>query len=256
MATANPALNEAVYRRASLAASPAQVMTLQGTVVKTAVLVAILLVAAGYTWSQVLPAGADGGPVTMPAQVIGLLFLGLFGGFVTALVTIFVPRISPFTAPLYAACEGLALGGFSGFFEAEYAGIVVQAVSLTVGILVSLLAIYAGGFIRATEKFRIGVVAATGGICLVYLADLVISFFGMRVPFIHETGWLGIGFSLFVVVIAAANLILDFDFIEKGVQRQAPRYMEWYGAFGLLVTLVWLYLEVLRLLAKLRGSRD
>jgi uncharacterized YccA/Bax inhibitor family protein len=253
MATANPAMNEAVYQRAALAGTPAQVMTMQGTVVKTAILVAILVVAAGYTWSQVLPSGAEGGAVTMPAHVVGLLFLGVIGGLVTALVTVFVPRIAPFTAPLYAALQGLALGGISGLFEAQYAGIVFQAVSITIGILVSLLAIYGAGFIRVTDKFRIGVLAATGGIFLVYLADLIISFFGMRVPFIHETGWFGIGFSLFVVIVAAANLILDFDFIEKGVQQRAPKFMEWYGGFSLLVTLVWLYLEILRLLAKLRN---
>jgi uncharacterized YccA/Bax inhibitor family protein len=256
MPTANPATSEAVYGRAGFADSPAEVMTLKGTIVKTAALVAILLVTAAYAWSKILAANADDETVTMPAKVIGLLILGTLGGFITALVTIFVPRVSPFTAPLYGALEGLALGGISGFFEAAYAGIVVHAVGLTIGILLSLLAIYAAGFIRASEKFKIGVVAATGGICLVYLADLIISFFGMDIPFIHETGWMGIGFSLFVVIIAAANLILDFDFIEKGVKRRAPKYMEWYGGFSLLVTLVWLYLEVLRLLSKLKGSRD
>jgi uncharacterized YccA/Bax inhibitor family protein len=185
-------MSEAVYRRAGLAESPAQVMTLQGTIIKTAVLVAVLLLTGAYSWSQVLPVIGDE-PVSISSHVIGLLMLGLFGGLITGTVTIFVPRISPVTAPVYAALEGLILGGLSGLFEAEYAGIVVQAVSLTVGILVGLLAIYGGGFIRVTDKFKIGVVAATGGICLVYLTDLIISFSGCRChSFTRPVGW-GLG---------------------------------------------------------------
>lgn len=142
-------------------------------------------------------------------------------------------------------------------FEATYPGIVIQAVGLSVGVLAVMLFVYGTGLIRATEKFKIGVVAATGAVCLVYLVDLVASLFGTRLPFIHEAGAVGIGFSLVVVVIAALNLILDFDFIEQGVWRRAPKYMEWYAGFSLLVTLVWMYLEILRLLAKVRGgSRD
>jgi uncharacterized YccA/Bax inhibitor family protein len=247
MATANPAMSEAVYRRAGLAATPAQAMTVQGTVLKTALLVLILLAAAAYTWSQ-----AVAGSTTV---AYGLLIAGALGGFVTALVTIFVPTVSPFTAPLYAALEGLALGAVSAVFEAAYPGIVIQAVGLSIGVLAVMLLVYGTGILRATEKFKIGVVAATGAVCLVYLVDLVASFFGTRLPFIHESGVVGIGFSLVVVVIAALNLILDFDFIEQGARQQAPRYMEWYGGFSLLVTLVWMYLEILRLLAKLRGSR-
>lgn len=249
MATANPAMNEAVYRRAGLAATPTQAMTVQGTVMKTAILVVILLATAAYTWSQAVE-----GATTL---AYGLLIAGAFGGFITALVTIFVPRVSPFTAPLYAALEGLVLGAISAVFETMYPGIVIQALGLTIGVLAVMLFVYGTGIIRATEKFKIGVVAATGAVCLVYLVDLVLALFGIRIPFIHETGAVGIGFSLVVVVIAALNLILDFDFIEQGVKHQAPRYMEWYGGFSLLVTLIWMYLEILRLLAKLRGgSRD
>src|SRR5947209_594305 len=246
MATANPAMSEAVYRRAGLAATPTTVMTVRGAVLKTAVLVVILLVAAGYTWSQ---AAAGAATVTY-----GLLVAGSIGGVLTALVTIFVPRASPFTAPVYAALEGLVLGAISAVFEAQYPGIVIQAVGLSIGVLAVMLFVYGTGIIRATEKFKIGVVAATGAVCLVYLVDVVVSLFGTRLPFIHETGPVGIGFSLVVVVIAALNLILDFDFIEQGVRLRAPKYMEWYGGFSLLVTLVWMYLEILRLLAKLRGS--
>jgi uncharacterized YccA/Bax inhibitor family protein len=249
MATANPAMNEAVYRRAGLADTPTQAMTIQGTVVKTAILVLILLVTAAYTWSQ---AAAGATPVAY-----GLLIAGALGGFITALVTIFIPKVSPFTAPIYAALEGLVLGAISAVFEAVYPGIVIQAVGLSIGVLAVMLFVYGTGIIRATAKLKIGVVAATGAVCLVYLADIVVSFFGTRLPFIHETGPLGIGFSLVVVAIAALNLILDFDFIEQGVRQQAPKYMGWYGGFSLLVTLVWMYLEILRLLAKLRGgSRD
>jgi uncharacterized YccA/Bax inhibitor family protein len=245
MATANPAMSGAVYRRAGLAATPAQAMTVRGTVVKSALLVAILLATAAYTWSQAATGSA--------AATYGLLVAGALGGFLIALVTVFVPKASPFTAPAYAALQGLVLGAISAVTEAAYPGIVIQAVGLSVGVLAVMLFVYGTGIIRATARFKIGVVAATGAVCLVYLADIVLSFFGARLPFIHETGLLGIGFSLAVVVIAALNLILDFDFIEQGARQEAPKFMEWYGGFSLLVTLVWMYLEILRLLAKLRS---
>jgi len=223
-------------------------MTLQGSVVKTAILVAILLVTAAYTWSQ-----AAAGNTTV---AYGLLIGGSIGGFITALVTIFIPKVSPFTAPIYAAFEGLVLGAISAVFETMYPGVVIQAVGLSIGVLVVMLFVYGTGIIRVTEKFKIGVVAATGAVFLVYLVSMVMSLFGVKMPFIHDTGIVSIVFSLVVVVIAALNLVLDFDFIEQGVNQQAPKYMEWYGGFSLLVTLVWMYLEILRLLAKLRGSRD
>ena len=248
MATGNPAMSEAVYRRAGLAETPTQVMTVQGSVLKTAILVVILLGTGAFSWTQAV---AGFTPVAY-----GLMIGGAIGGFITALLTIFVPKISPCTAPVYAALEGLFLGAISAVFEMMYHGIVVQAVGLSIGVLAIMLFLYGTGVIRATEKFKIGVVAATGAVCLVYLVDIVVSLFGVRVPFIHEGGPIGIGFSLVVVVIAALNLILDFDFIEQGARRQAPKYMEWYGGFSLLVTLVWMYLEILRLLAKLRGSRN
>ena len=180
---------------------------------------------------------------------------GAIGGFVVALITIFKKQWAAFTAPLYALLEGLFLGGFSAIFEAKYPGIVIQAVTLTFGTLFCLLLAYRSGLIKATENFKLGVVAATGGIALIYMATIFLGFFGVRMPFIHESGTIGIAFSLFVVVIAALNLVLDFDFIENGAARGAPKYMEWYAAFGLMVTLIWLYIEILRLLAKLRGRR-
>jgi uncharacterized YccA/Bax inhibitor family protein len=248
MATANPAMTEAAYQRAGRADSPASVMTLTGSVVKTSILVLILLVTAAFTWHE----AATG----ETAVTYGLLIAGCIGGFIVALLTIFVPKLSPITAPIYAALEGLVLGAISAVFEAQYPGIVIQAVGLTVGVLAVMLFLYGTGIIRATEKFKIGVIAATGAICLVYLVSMVMSLFGVRIPFIHESGLFGIGFSLVVVVIAALNLILDFDFIQQGVTQQAPKYMEWYGGFSLLVTLVWMYLEILRLLAKLRNNRN
>jgi uncharacterized YccA/Bax inhibitor family protein len=248
MATANPAANVNVYDRTGFAASAANVMTLQGAIFKTSVLLAILVAAASVTWSRM-----EGGT---PATAYPLMLLGAIGGLIIAMVTIFKPTVSPITAPLYAACQGLLVGAISAAYNALYNGLVVQAIGLTLGVLAALLIIYASRIIRATENFKIGVVAATGGIFLLYLVNIILSFFGIHIPFIHQSGMLGIGFSIAVVVIAALNLILDFDFIETGVQRGAPKYMEWYGGFSLLVTLVWMYLEILRLLAKLQSNRN
>jgi uncharacterized YccA/Bax inhibitor family protein len=248
MASANPAMSPAVYDRAGFSDSTSGVMTLPGTAFKSLVLVGIVLVTGTLNWMQ----AANG----EKELVLGLTIAGSLGGFVLALVTIFYPKIAPITAPIYAAAEGLFLGGVSSFFEKQYAGIVFQAVSLSVGILTIMLFLYATRMVQATQKFKIAVVSATGAICLVYAAGWILSWFNVRIPYIHESGMIGIGFSLFVVGVAALNLILDFDFIEQGVQQQAPKYMEWYGGFSLLVTLVWMYLEILRLLAKISNSRD
>jgi uncharacterized YccA/Bax inhibitor family protein len=245
MATANPAMNESVYQRAGFADASTSVMTLDGTIFKTAVLLVLLIGGAALVWSPNVSTSPLAG---------GLMMVGFIGGLVLSFLTIFVPRLSPFTSPVYAACEGLALGGISSLFEQRYPGIAIQAVGLTFGVLAVMLGLYATRIVQATEKFKMGVFAATGAICLVYLVDMVMSFFGAHIHFIHDAGWVGIGFSLVVVGIAALNLILDFDFIEQGVRRQAPKYMEWYGAFSLMVTLVWMYLEILRLLAKTRGD--
>ncbi len=249
MRTSNPALNDRVFEPQAYGATDAAVMTLNGTVVKTAILIGILLTTAAYSWSQTW---AGIGATAVSSTWVYYVLFGSLAGFVVALVTIFAPKVSPVTAPVYAALEGLVLGAISAVFEGTYRGIVIQAVGLTVSVLVILLVAYASRLIQASENFKLGIVSATGAICLVYLTTMVLSWFGVRVPYIHESGWIGIGFSLFVVVIAALNLVLDFDFIEQGTERGAPKYMEWYGGFGLLVTLIWLYLEVLRLLAKLR----
>jgi len=220
-------------------------MTLSGTANKTGLALFILLIVASYVWNR----GAED-----PALQLWII-VGVVAGLILAIATVLKKTWAPFTTPLYAAAQGLALGGISVVFEARYPGIVSQAVFLTFGTLAALLLAYRSGLIKATENFKLGVVAATGGIALLYLLSFILGFFGMNVPLIHSSGTYGILFSAFVVVIAALNLVLDFDFIETGVERGAPKYMEWYGAFGLLVTLVWLYLEILRLLAKLQGRR-
>jgi uncharacterized YccA/Bax inhibitor family protein len=187
------------------------------------------------------------------AKAMPFMIGGLIGGLVLALVTVFKKEWAGFTAPGYAVCEGLVLGALSAIFELQYPGIVMQAVALTFGTLFCLLMAYKTQIIRVTEKFRLGVFVATAAIALVYLVSIVLGFFHIQVPFMVGSGLVSIGFSLFVVGIAALNLVLDFDMIERGAEAGAPKYMEWYGAFGLMVTLVWLYMEILRLLAKLRG---
>ena len=253
----NPALKESTFLdlgSGTVVSRDAGAMTLNGTVNKTGILLLLSVLTAAFAWTQSVVTGPDGTAMVAPGVTIYALG-GAIGGFILAMVTVFKKTWSPVTAPLYALVEGFFLGAISAVFELKYPGIVFQAVVLTFGTLGALLAAYRSGLIRATENFKLGVVAATGGIALVYLVSMGLRLFGKDIPLIHESGLVGIGFSLFVVVIAALNLVLDFDFIESGVEAGAPKYMEWYGAFGLLVTLVWLYIEFLRLLAKLQ-SRD
>jgi uncharacterized YccA/Bax inhibitor family protein len=215
---------------------------------KTLLMLVLVLIPAVWVWNKFFATGN-------PQAIMLWLYGGLIGGFIVALVTIFKKQWAPVTTPLYSVLEGLAIGGISAFFEAQFPGIVIQAVALTFGTLLCLLLVYKSRLIKVTAKFRLGVVAATGGIALIYMITIVLGFFGIRMPYIHESGIIGIGFSLFVVIIAALNLVLDFDFIEKGAAAGAPKFMEWYAAFGLIVTLIWLYLEILRLLAKTRSRR-
>jgi uncharacterized YccA/Bax inhibitor family protein len=246
MRTANPALSAKTFEQFGAFADDTR-MTLMGTVHKSGLLLLILMVPAIWSWGKV---GIAGSQAILPWMIGGLL-----GGLVVGLITVFNQSWAPITAPVYAALEGLVLGGISALVELRFPGIVIQAVTLTFGILFCLLMAYRSGLIQATENFKLGVVAATGGIFMVYMASWILPFFGTSVPFIHESGTIGILFSLGVVVIAALNLVLDFDFIEKGAEQGAPKYMEWYAAFGLLVGLVWLYIEILHLLMKLQ-SRD
>ncbi len=241
MRSANPVLNANTFAGAGLSAD-SDTMTIHGTVWKTGALLLVVVFGALFTWNKT----AAGSSPT------GWMLAGAFGGLIVAIATVFKKEWAPFTAPLYAGLEGLFLGGISALFERVFPGIVFNAVCLTFGTLFSLLFVYQMGWIRVTQNFRLGIFAATGGIALFYMTSILLSFFGIQVPLIHSSGLFGIGFSLFVVVIAALNLVLDFDFIEHGATAGAPKYMEWFGAFGLLVTLVWLYLEILHLLAKLR----
>ena len=245
MRTSNPTLNENTFTGG--VAVGEQRMTIQGTVNKTAALLVVAMFAALFTWQKF-----EANPAGAMSWAIG----GAIVGFIVGLVTVFKKEWSPVTAPIYALCEGLLIGGLSARYNAKFNGIVLQAGMLTFGTLFALLAAYRTGWIRATENFKLGVVAATGGICIMYLVSWVLSMFNVNMSFMHGSGLLSIGISAFVVVIAALNLVLDFDFIEQGAQVGAPKYLEWYGAFGLLVTLVWLYLEILRLLAKLSSRRD
>ena len=244
MRTANPALGDKTF--SLRAAYGEESMTIQGTVNKSAILIGIIIFAGAISWSQFM----SGNGIAMI-----LLWGGFIGGLIAAIVTIFKKEWAPYTAPVYAAFEGLALGGISALAEIAFSGIVLQAVMLTVGTFIVLLAAYRSGLIRATENFKLGVVAATGAVGLVYLISFGMRMFGMEMPYLHSNGLIGIGISLVIVVIAALNLVLDFDFIEQGAEQKAPKFMEWYAAFGLVVTLVWSYLEILRLLMKL-NSRD
>jgi uncharacterized YccA/Bax inhibitor family protein len=245
MRSGNPALGDQIFRGLPYAAEQ-EAMTIQGTVNKTGLLLLCVILTAGWTWHRFFQ-------TSDPSSVVVWVTIGAFGGLILALVTVFKQTWAPVTAPIYSLLEGLFIGGISSIAESQYPGIVIQAVGLTFGTLVALLAVYSSGLIKATENFKLGVAAATGGIFLVYLVSMVLGLFGVRVPYIYESGLFGIGFSLFVVVIAALNLVLDFDFIEQGARSGAPKYMEWYGAFALMVTLIWLYIEILRLLTKLRG---
>ena len=241
----NPSLSDATF--ASEGRVEERAMTLEGTVNKTGLLLGLLVLAAIYPWNLYFQTGN-------PASVMPFVFGGAIGGFVFALITTFKKAWAGITAPIYAVLEGLFLGGLSAVFEAQYPGIVIQATGLTFGTLASLLMLYKLGIIRPTENFKLMVVSATMGIGVLYFISFIMNMFGSTgIGFIHSNGIFGIGFSLFVVAIAALNLVLDFDFIEQGSEKGAPKYMEWYGAFSLMVTLVWLYLEILRLLAKLRS---
>jgi uncharacterized YccA/Bax inhibitor family protein len=251
MKTSNPALSDKTFRGVSGGpygglVDAADRMTLSGTVNKTGVLLICALATAAWTWSLFFKSHDM-------SEVAPLMMVGVFGGLIFALVTSFKKEWAPVTAPIYALLEGLVLGGLSAMMETRYPGIGVQAVSLTFGTLFVLLVAYQSGLIRVTQKFRLGIIAATGGICLFYLMEMLLGFFGIQFTSINGSGVIGIGFSLIVVGVAALNLVLDFDFIERGVQVGAPKYMEWYGAFGIMVTLVWLYIEILRLLSKMRS---
>jgi uncharacterized YccA/Bax inhibitor family protein len=242
--TSNPALNDQVFRGEGAAFGAA--MTVQGTVNKTGILLLCTVATAAWAWNIFLHSHS--------AQAVGpLALVGVIGGLVFAFATIFKKTWAPVTAPIYALFEGLVLGSVSAILEVRFPGIAIQAVSLTFGTMVALLLVYRSGLIRVTDNFRTGIFAATGGIAIFYLIEMVLGFFGVHFTAVNGNGAIGIGFSVFVVIIAALNLVLNFDFIENGARAGAPKYMEWYGAFGMMVTLIWLYFEILQLLSKLRS---
>jgi uncharacterized YccA/Bax inhibitor family protein len=244
MSSKNPVLKSSVIEKVSIADSSP--MTVQGAVQKTGILLGLAVLAAAFSWSRVKAGQPD---------AFVWVGVGLVLGLVACLATVFKMNWSPVTAPAYAVFEGLVLGGVSAFFDAKYPGIALQACMLTFGTLFGLLGAYRLGWIRATEQFKAVVIAGTMAVGLVYLVSAVVRLFGGAMPFIHDSGNIGILFSGVVVVIAAMNLILDFDFMERAAEVQAPKYMEWYSAFGLMVSLIWLYMEILDLLVKLARRR-
>ena len=241
----NPSLSERVFSSQPRPAYGEERMTLQGSINKAFLLLVVLLGGAFWPWSQYMTTG-DLGTVSTS------LMVGAFGGFILALIISFKANLAPYLSVPYAALEGLAIGGISAILERRYPGIAIQAVGLTFAVLAVMLVAYKLGLIRATERFRAIVIGATGAIALVYLVSMVLGLFHVNVPLLNSSSPLGIVISLVIVGVAALNLILDFDFIESGAAQGAPRYMEWYAAFGLLVTMVWLYMEILRLLSKTR----
>ena len=241
----NPSLNDRVFGSQPRPAYGEERMTLQGSINKSFLLLVVLLAGAFWPWSQYLSTG--------DASVVGTpLLVGALGGFILAMIISFKANLAPVLSVPYAALEGLALGSISALLERRYPGIAIQAVGLTFAVFAVMLVAYKLNIIRATERFRSIVIGATGAIALVYIVSMVLGFFHVAVPLLNSSSPLGIVVSLVIVGVAALNLILDFDFIESGAARGAPRYMEWYAAFGLLVTMVWLYLEILRLLSQTR----
>jgi uncharacterized YccA/Bax inhibitor family protein len=252
MRTSNPALGEETFRNLGVS-TLGEGMTISGAVNKTGILLLLCVATAAWTWNRFFSAGSL---EEATAAIGGLVMVGVIGGLIAALVTIFKKEWSAVTAPIYALAEGLVLGGVSAMFEMRWHGIAIQAVSLTFGTLVVMLLAYRSGLIKVTDKLRLGIVAATGGIALFYLLQMILGFFHVNAfASVNGAGPLGIVFSLIVVGVAALNLVLDFDLIENAARWNAPKYMEWYSAFALMVTLIWLYLEMLRLLSKFNSRR-
>lgn len=244
MKSSNPAFREKVFTQAAEGMS-GEVMTLDGTSVKAGVLGALVVMSAAWPWHLFFAQHASLDALTP------YIWGGSLSAFVVALITIFNQKASPITAPLYAVLEGLALGAISAFYEFKFPGVAVPAVGITFSVLGVMLFAYTTHIVRPSAGFLRAVAMATGGIAVYYVIAMIMALFGMHAPLIYNSGIIGICFSLVVSVVAALNLLIDFDFIDKNVQQGAPKYMEWYSAFGLMLTLVWLYLEILRLMSKL-----
>lgn len=248
--SSNPTFSDRILRDYSYADAD-RTMTVQGAVNKVILLMALVIAGAAFTWSKFMVQAETGQGI-----VQGWMIGGSVAGFILALVISFKKELAPFLSPIYAVCEGLCIGALSAYFELMFPGLVMRAVVLTFGVLFAMLFLYKTRMIQATQRFRAIVLAATIGIAVAYLATFIIGLFGVRTTFMFGGGALGIVISLVIVVVAALNLILDFDFVEKGADAGLPAYFEWYSAFGLMVTLIWLYIEILRLLAILASSRD
>lgn len=249
--TSNPTLGEGILNKFAFTATD-RPMTIQGSINKTALLLALVIAGAAFTWSRVMPSIESGAGMGVNGWMIG----GSVAGVILAFVISFKQHLAPFLSPVYALCEGLCVGAMSAYFEAMFPGLVLRAVLLTFSVLFALLFLYKMRIVKATQRFRTILMAATAGICIAYLVTFIISLFGVRMNFMYGGGSLGIVISLVVVAVAALNLVLDFDFIENGAESNLPAYFEWYGAFGLMVTLIWLYIEILRFLAIVAGRRN
>jgi len=256
MRSSNPVLTDSVFQNFE-DYGDSTTMTVTGTAVKTLIALVLAFLTAGFVWFKFEQmGGAELGPQAFQA-IMPWLLGGLVVGLVTSLATMFKPNWAPYTTPVYALAEGCFLGGISAVVQSQFPDvpIVFQALGLTFGTAFVMMTLYQTGIIKVTEKLRAGVMAATGAIALLYLVSFALRMFGMPIGFIHDATPIGIGFSLFVVGLAAFNLLLDFDLIERLASQRAPKHMEWYGAFALMVTLVWLYIEILRLLSKLNRRR-
>lgn len=241
----NPALDKDTFSQCEKAKDKTKVMTISGTVNKTAILLLLTMISSYVTWRLFF--------TTYDWELIRIIVIvGSIVGLALAFFIAFNKDLAAYLSPFYAIFEGLALGGLSAVMENAFPGIVIQSLSLTFSIFIALLAIYKSGIIKVTENVKLIIASATSGIALYYLASLGLGLFDVELPLIHENNTGGIIFSVFVVVLASVNLVVDFDFIEQGAENKVPKYMEWYGAFGLLVTVIWLYVEILRLLGKSR----
>jgi uncharacterized YccA/Bax inhibitor family protein len=247
--SSNPTLSEKRFRDTVITNIPqGQTMTMSGTIQKFGFLLLMMMATSYYSWKEAMNMGEN---------LMGMILGGAIGGLIVAIIIAFKKDWAPYLAPVYALLEGLFIGAVSAMYESMFPGLVMNAVGLTFGVGIAMYLLFTFRIIRATEKFKSVIIAATMGIAVFYFISWIMGLFGFHglTSIMNDNGMMGIGISLFIVIIAALNLILDFDMIEKASEYGAPKHMEWYGAFGLAVTFVWLYLEILRLLAKLR-SRD
>lgn len=248
--SSNPTLSQKIFSR-SITQDEAGTMTVRGTMAKFGFLLFMVLAGAAYTWYLYYN--------NQPQTMMTLMWVGLIGGLISVLAISFKPTLAPYLSPAYGILEGFALGAFSAIlndaFKEKYPGLVIQAVGLTFGVAIAMFLLYNFRVIKATQRFKSIIFSATAGIAIFYVLTLVLGMFHVNIPFMYDSSALGIGLSLFIVAIAALNLIIDFDMIEKGADMGAPKFMEWYGAFGLLVTMVWLYVEILRLLSRFGGRK-